>query len=80
MIELLPYINTCLLICITFIGGWYAYNSHKQLAVQRKEARNQIIFGVLTTAAGLLQAYYNRPQPKNDLLERLLEARKKTNG
>lgn len=79
MIELLPYINTCLLICITLIGGWYAYNSQRQLAIQRKEARNQIIFGVLTTAAGLLQTYYSRPIPqKNDLLEKLLDLKKKS--
>ena len=74
MDEYLPYINTFLFLCMFLTGSFYAYNSYRQVALQRKEARNQIIFGVLTTAAGLLQAYYAKA-PRDDVLERILRSK-----
>lgn len=74
MEEYLPYVNTFLFLCMLLVGSFYAYNSYRQVVLQRKEARNQIIFGVLTTAAGLLQAYYAK-SPRDDVLERILKSR-----
>ena len=56
-----------------------ANQSASGIASVGRETGVPTIFGVLTTAAGLLQTYYTRPIPqKNDLLEKLLELKKKS--
>ena len=57
------------------MGSFYAYNSRRQVMLQRKEARNQIIFGMITAGLGIVQTYYTKTSHRDDTLLRILNAK-----
>ena len=57
------------------MGMLYAYNSHRQVLLQRKEARNQIIFGMITAGLGIAQTYYSKTSQRDDVLLRILSSK-----
>ena len=64
-IDMFALIQTTLLVAITMFLGLIWHEQKAKLVIQKKEARNKIVFGLANVAVVLLQTYYSRTPSAN---------------